>query len=99
MHLEHFNFNLPGCLQHICSVDTNVMQMKVAIERSCYHFRIERSIHFGDSLSLVVDGAEMSRYGLPYFCQVDKETCEGSNSLQFELLTTNIRFASHSTTS
>ena len=26
---------------------------------------------------MVVDGAEMSRYGLPYFCQSDKSTMEG----------------------
>ena len=26
---------------------------------------------------MVVDGAEMSRYGLPYFCQNDKSTQDG----------------------
>ena len=47
------------------------------MERSAYHYRIQKSIQFKDSLSMVVDGAEMSRYGLPYFCQADKSTSEG----------------------
>ena len=51
--------------------------MQVVLDRSCYHYRIERSIRYKQSLSLVVNGAEMSRYGLPYFCQTDKETTNG----------------------
>lgn len=47
------------------------------MDRSAYHYRIERSIRYKHSLSLVVDGAEMSRYGLPSFCQTDKETTRG----------------------
>ena len=55
----------------------DVLLVKVMRDRSCYHYRIERAITFKDCLSLVVDGAEMSRYGLPYFCQSDKLTSEG----------------------
>jgi hypothetical protein len=47
------------------------------MERSCYHYRIQKSITFKDSLSMVVDGADMARYGLPYFCINDKSTAEG----------------------
>lgn len=47
------------------------------MDRSCYHYRIERSIQFKNSLSMVVDGADMSRYSLPYFCVTDKESAEG----------------------
>jgi hypothetical protein len=50
---------------------------QVALDRAGYHYRIQRSIQFRESLSLVVDGAEMSRYSLPYFCVNDKETSEG----------------------
>ena len=50
------------------------------MDRSAYHYRIERAINFQDCLSLVVDGADMSRYGLPYFCQTDKATTEGEKS-------------------
>jgi hypothetical protein len=53
------------------------MWMQVILERSAYHYRIQKSIHFKDSLSIVVDGSDMSRYGLPYFCQADKLTTEG----------------------
>lgn len=53
------------------------MMLQVVFDRSCYHYRIERSIRYKQTLSLVVDGAEMSRYGLPYFCQTDKETTLG----------------------
>jgi hypothetical protein len=47
------------------------------MDRAGYHYRIQRSIQFKESLSLVVDGAEMSRYSLPYFCVHDKESAEG----------------------
>lgn len=30
---------------------------------------------------MVVDGSEMSRYGLPYFCQSDKTSCEGAYNI------------------
>jgi hypothetical protein len=50
---------------------------KVAMDRACYHYRIERSIRYGDALSMVVDGADMSRYSLPYFCVTDKQSAEG----------------------
>lgn len=50
---------------------------KVALDRSGYMYRIERTLQFKESLSLIVDGAEMSRYSLPYFCVADKETSEG----------------------
>jgi hypothetical protein len=51
--------------------------VQVIMERSAYHFRIQKSITFKDSLSMVIDGSDMSRYGLPYFCQSDKSTTEG----------------------
>jgi hypothetical protein len=51
--------------------------LKVAMDRACYHYRIERSIRYGDALSMVVDGADMSRYSLPYFCVTDKQSAEG----------------------
>lgn len=47
------------------------------MDRAGYNYRIERSIQFKESLSLIVDGAEMSRYSLPYSCVSDKETSEG----------------------
>jgi hypothetical protein len=50
---------------------------QVAVDRAGYHYRIQRSIQFKESLSLVVDGADMARYSLPYFCVNDKETSEG----------------------
>jgi hypothetical protein len=52
------------------------MWLQVIVERSAYHYRIQKSIHFKDTLSIVIDGSEMSRYGLPYFCQADKLTTE-----------------------
>jgi hypothetical protein len=54
---------------------------KVIMERSAYHYRIQKSITFKDSLSIVIDGSEMSRYGLPYFCQSDKSTTEGFHQI------------------
>lgn len=51
--------------------------IQVIMDRSAYHYRIERSIYFQNSLSIVIDGSEMSRYGLPYFCQIDKQTAAG----------------------
>jgi hypothetical protein len=50
---------------------------QVSIDRSCYHYRIQRSILFKDCLSMIVDGADMSRYSLPYFCTADKQSSEG----------------------
>jgi hypothetical protein len=52
----------------------------VAIDRACYHFRIERALRYGDALSMVVDGADMSRYSLPYFCVTDKQSAEGHHT-------------------
>jgi hypothetical protein len=51
--------------------------LQVSLDRAAYHYRIERSIHFKQSLSMVVDGADMSRYSVPYFCIADKESAEG----------------------
>ena len=39
--------------------------------------RATRAQEFGDCMSMVVDGSDNQEYGLPYFCQVDKETCGG----------------------
>ena len=46
-------------------------------DRACYHYRIAKSIHMKDSWSMIVDGSDNSRYGLPYMHVVDKETAEG----------------------
>jgi hypothetical protein len=51
--------------------------VQVMAERSGYHYRIQRSVIFKNSWTLVVDGAEMSRFGLPHFTQSDKSTAEG----------------------
>ena len=51
--------------------------LQVALQRAAYHYRIERSIQYKESLSLGVDGAEMSKYGLSYFCVSDKVSSEG----------------------
>jgi hypothetical protein len=51
--------------------------LQVRIERSCYLYRIEKAIRYKDCLSMVVDGSEFSKYGLPYFCVQDKETTDG----------------------
>jgi hypothetical protein len=50
---------------------------QIRIERSCYLYRIEKAIRYKDTLSMVVDGSEFSKYGLPYFCVQDKETTDG----------------------
>jgi hypothetical protein len=48
------------------------------VDRAAYHYRIERSIRYKDSLSMVVDGpADMSRYSIPYLCVNDKQSSEG----------------------
>jgi hypothetical protein len=61
--------------------------LQVAIDRAAYHYRIERSIHFKQSLSMVVDGADMSRYAMPYFCVSDKQSAEGKcNSIFLALV-------------
>ena len=39
--------------------------------------RIQRSIEFQDSLSLVADGSDNQEYGLPYFSLIDKDTSCG----------------------
>jgi hypothetical protein len=49
----------------------------VATDRAAYHYRIQRSILFKDSLSMIVDGADMARYSIPYFCVNDKQSSEG----------------------
>jgi hypothetical protein len=61
----------------ICFCIITIACPQVKTERAGYHYRIQRSIQFKESLSLVVDGAEMSRYSLPYFCVNDKESSEG----------------------
>jgi hypothetical protein len=68
-----FVFCLKVCLCLLC--------LQVILERSAYHYRIQKSIHFKESLSIVIDGSEMSRYGLPYFCQADKSTTEGCHPI------------------
>ena len=50
---------------------------QIMVERSGYHYRIQRSIIFKNSWTLVVDGAESSLFGLPHFQQSDKSTGEG----------------------
>ena len=39
--------------------------------------RVTRAQEFGDAMSMVVDGSDNQEYGLPYFCQVDKESSGG----------------------
>ena len=40
-------------------------------------FRVTCAQDFGESMSMIVDGSDNQEYGLPYFCQVDKETSGG----------------------
>jgi azurin len=61
------------------------------MERSAYHYRIQKSITFKDSLSVVIDGSEMSRYGLPYFCVSDKSTTDGNRHTFFCLFPHHVR--------
>jgi hypothetical protein len=49
----------------------------VATDRAAYHYRIQRAILFKDTLSMIVDGADMARYSIPYFCVNDKQSSEG----------------------
>jgi hypothetical protein len=51
--------------------------MQVMTDRSCYNYRIARSMLFKDAWSMAVDGSENSKYGLPYLHVIDKSTAEG----------------------
>ena len=51
--------------------------IQVGMDRSNYHYRIAKAIHFKDCWSWIADGSDNSRYGLPYVHVVDKETAEG----------------------
>jgi hypothetical protein len=52
----------------------NLPPSQVRVERAGYHYRIQRAIDFGDSISLVVDAQENSSNSLPHFNQADKST-------------------------